>query len=492
MSEAVIVGSGPNGLACAVALAREGLNVTVLEAEDTIGGGARSGELTLPGLVHDLCSAVHPMAVGSPFLRSLGLERHGLEWRWPEVDCAHPLDDGSAGAMLRSVDETAQALGGDGAAWRRVFGPPAASLEALTEDLLRPIAHLPRHPFRLVRFGAAAAAPATVLARAWRTPRARALFGGVAAHAVSPLSRPMSSAVGVALICACHAFGWAVARGGSQSIVDALAAVLREAGGTIETGVRVRTLSELPSADAVVLDLAPSRVVDIAGGRLPNRVERAYRRYRHGPGAFKVDLAVEGGVPWTNEACRRAGTVHAGGSFDEVVAAEREVNRGRMPERPFVLVSQQYLADPERSSGDVHPVWTYAHVPNGFDGDAEEAIIGQIERFAPGFRERIVATVARSPGEIAAANENYVGGDIITGANTPWQVLIRPRLALDPYSTGIPGVFICSAATPPGAGVHGMNGHNAAQSVLRWLGLRARSLEKSRPPAAARDSEPVR
>jgi phytoene dehydrogenase-like protein len=486
MSEAIVVGSGPNGLACAVALAREGLSVTVLEAEDTIGGGARSGELTLPGLVHDVCSAVHPMAVGSPFLQSLGLGRHGLEWRWPEVDCAHPLDDGSAGAMLRSIDATGEALGGDGAAWRRVFGAPAGSFDALTEDLFRPVAHVPRHPLRLVRFGMPAALPATVLARVWKTPQARALFGGVAAHAVSPLTRPMSSSVGMALICACHRFGWAVARGGSQSIADALAAVLREHGGTIETGVRVRSLSELPTADAVVLDLAPSRVADIAGDRLPRHVERAYRRYRHGPAAFKVDLAVEGGVPWTNAACRRAGTVHAAGSFEEVVAAERDVNRGRMPQRPFVLVSQQYLADPERSSGDVHPVWAYAHVPNGFDGDAEQAIIDQIERFAPGFRERVVARAVRSTTEIAARNENYIGGDIITGANTPWQVLIRPRPALDPYSTGIPGVYICSAATPPGAGVHGMNGHNAAQSVLRRLRRRpSRTVSKSPAKAAA-------
>jgi phytoene dehydrogenase-like protein len=469
VSEAVIVGSGPNGLACAVALAHEGVAVTVLEAEDAIGGGARSGELTLPGLVHDVCSAVHPMAVGSPFLRSLDLEAHGLEWRWPEVDCAHPLDDGSAGVMLRSIDATAEALGRDGGAWRRVFAAPAASFDTLSEDLLRPVARLPRHPLRLVRFGAAAALPASVLARAFRTPQARALFGGIAAHAFSPLDRPMSSAVGVALICAGHRFGWAVARGGSQSIAGALAAVLHEHGGTIETGVRVRSLSELPRASAVVLDMAPSRVADIADGRLPAHVERAYRRYRHGPGAFKLDLAVEGGIPWMSEACRRAGTVHVAGSFEEIVAAEGDINHGRMPARPFVLVSQQYLADPVRSNGNVHPVWSYAHVPSGFDGDAEPAMIEQIERFAPGFRERIVAKAVRSTAEIAAHNENCIGGDIVTGANTPWQVLIRPRLAADPYSTGIPGVFICSAATPPGAGVHGMNGHNAAQSVLRWL-----------------------
>ena len=241
----------------------------------------------------------------------------------------------------------------------------------------------------------------------------------------------------------------------------------------IETGVRVTSLSELPQADAVVLDLAPAGVVEIAGDRLPRRVARAYRRYRHGPGAFKVDLAVEGGLPWTNESCRRAGTVHAGGPFEEIVAAERDVNRGRMPERPFVLVSQQYLADPERSQGDVHPVWAYAHVPNGYDGDATEALLGQIERFAPGMRERIVATVVSPPAEITAHNANYIGGDIITGANTPVQVLIRPRLALDPYETGIPGVFICSAATPPGAGVHGMNGYNAARSALNYLGRAA-------------------
>jgi phytoene dehydrogenase-like protein len=469
VSQVVVVGAGPNGLASAVALAREGASVTVLEAEDEIGGGARSGELTVPGLVHDLCSAVHPMAVGSPFLRSLGLERHGLEWRWPEVDCAHPLDDGSAGTMLQSVDETASALGDDGAAWRRVFGGPSESFDVLLADIMRPFLHAPTHPIRLVRFGLAAAMPALVLARAWNTPQGRALFGGVAAHALSSFGRPMSSSVGVALICACHRFGWAVARGGSGSITSALAADLREHGGKIETGVRVR---ELPRADAVVLDLSPARVADIAGGRLPARVARAYRRYRHGPGAFKVDFAVDGGVPWTNEACRRAGTVHCGGTFEEVAAAERDVNRGRMPDLPFVLVSQQYLADPERSDGDVHPVWSYAHVPSGYDGDADQALIDQIERFAPGFRDRIVAKAVRSPAELEAHNENYLGGDIISGANTPVQVLIRPRFALDPYSTGIPGVFICSAATPPGAGAHGMNGYNAAQSALRYLRTR--------------------
>jgi phytoene dehydrogenase-like protein len=471
LSDAVtVVGSGPNGLACAAALVREGVSVTVLEAEETIGGGTRSAELTAPGLIHDICSAFHPMAAGSPFLNSLGLERHGLEWRWPEVDLAHPLDDGSAGVMVRSIDDTAAGLGRDGASWRRVFGRPSAGFDALGDDIYRPVLHLPRHPLRLIRFGLPAAAPATLLARSWRTPQARALFGGVAGHAFAPLTRPMSSSVGMALICACHHFGWPVAAGGSNSITQALASYVTERGGRIETGARVRSLADLPDSRAVVLDLSPSGVADVAGDRLPARVARAYRRYKHGPGAFKVDLAVRDGIPWANESCRRAGTVHCIGTFEELVAAERDVNRGRMPERPFVLVGQQYLADPQRSAGDIHPIWAYAHVPSGYEEDATEAVISQIERFAPGLRERIAGSSTASPAQLHAANANYVGGDIITGANGPVQVVIRPRLALDPYSTGIPGVFICSAATPPGAGAHGMNGLNAARSVLTLLG----------------------
>lgn len=471
MSEATVVGSGPNGLACAVALARAGVRVTVLEAAETIGGGTRSAELTVPGVVHDLCSATHPMAVASPFLRSLRLERHGLEWRWPEVDLAHPLDDGSAAALVRSVEETAAGLGKDGPAWRRLFGPLGANFEALNaDDLAGPVVHLPRHPLLLLRLGIPALLPATLLARRWRTARARALFGGVAAHSFARLDRPLSSAVGMALVSACHGVGWPVAAGGSQALANALAAELREHGGTIETGVLVRSVEELGSPDVVAFDLAPRAVAEIAAERLPRRVARAYRRYRHGPGAFKVDLAVEGGVPWTAAPCRRAGTVHAIGSLEELAAAERDVNRGRMPARPFVLVGQQYLADPSRSAGDVHPVWAYAHVPNGYDGDGERAVLDQIERFAPGLRERVVGTAVRGPAELEAANPNHVGGDIITGANTPLRTVIRPRVALDPYSTGAPGLYICSAATPPGGGVHGMSGFNAARSALRYLG----------------------
>jgi phytoene dehydrogenase-like protein len=469
MSTATVVGSGPNGLACAVALAREGVEVTVLEAAETIGGGTRSAELTLPGLIHDVCSAVQPMAASSPFFRSLGLEAHGLEWRWPEVDLAHPLEDGSAATLVRSLEDTVAGLGPDGRAWRRLFASAAANFDALNEDLLRPVLHLPKHPLLLARF-AAAAAPATLVARLWETPGARALFGGVAAHSFSPLTRPLSASIGLALTAACHSGGWPVAAGGSQSIANALATVLREHGGRIETGVRVRSLAQLGDPDVAAFDLGPAAVAEIVGDRLPPRVARAYRRYRYGPGAFKLDFAVEGGVPWTAEPARRAGTVHAIGSFEELVAAERDVNRGRMPARPFVLVGQQYLADPQRSAGDAHPIWAYAHVPNGYDGDAEGAILDQIERFAPGLRERIVATAARTPAELEAHNPNYVGGDIVSGANSPLQLAIRPRLAADPYSTGIPGLYICSAATPPGGGVHGMGGFNAAQSALRYLG----------------------
>jgi phytoene dehydrogenase-like protein len=469
MSEAIVVGSGPNGLVCAALLARAGVRVTVLEAQERIGGGTTTSELTLPGLLHDDCSAVHVMAVGAPSLNELGLERHGLQWCWPEVDLAHPLDGGGAGVVLRCIEDTARGLGEDGRTWERVFGSPSRGFAALSEDIMRPILHVPRHPLRLARFGLPAATSATLLARKFRTEQARALWGGCAAHAFRPLTQPLTSSVGMALICAGHAYGWPVARGGSGAISGALAAVVEEYGGRIETGRRVSALSELAEADAVVFDLAPRAVAELAAARLPERIARAYRRYKHGPGAFKVDLAVDGGVPWCNEAARKAGTVHVAGSFAEIVAGERLIDRGLMPERPFVLVCQQSLADPTRARGDVHPVWTYAHVPSGYTGDATEMIIDQIERFAPGLRERIVGKAVRSTAEIFEHNENYLGGDIMTGANTPWQTVIRPRLALDPYATGIPGVFICSAATPPGAGAHGMNGYNAAKSVLQSL-----------------------
>jgi phytoene dehydrogenase-like protein len=469
MSSAIVVGSGPNGLACAAVLAKRGVEVTVIEAEDRIGGGTRSSELTVPGLLHDECSATHPMTVTGPATVELELERYGLEFGWPEVDLAHPLDGGRGASMLRSITATAEGLGEAGRRWRQTFGPSAAAYAALTEDIYKPVLRVPRHPLKLARFGLGAAAPATLMARWLGNEEAAALFGGVAAHAYAPLGRPLSSAIGMALISCGHANGWPVAKGGSVAIAEALAAVIRERGGRIETGRRVRSLAELPPADAVVLDLAPRGVLELAGEKLPARIARAYRRYKHGPAAFKLDLAVEGGVPWAYEPARRAGAVHVAGTFAEIAACERDVNRGRMPERPFVLVGQQYLADPQRSKDNLHPVWAYAHVPSGYTGDATEAILGQIERFAPGFRDRIVATSTRTPAEIEAANANFIAGDILTGANTPLQTLLRPRPVGVPYATGIPGVFICSAATPPGAGAHGICGYNAAEAVIKTL-----------------------
>lgn len=467
--DAVVVGSGPNGLAAAVTLARAGRSVTVLEAEDSIGGGTRTEELTLPGLLHDVCSAIHPFGLASPYLSTLPLTDHGVRWGHFEVDLAHPLDGARAGVMHRSLDETVAGLGPDGPAWARLFGPLSDRFDHLAEDLMRPILHVPKHPVITASFGMRALLPATVLARRWHRDEARALFGGVAAHVIHPLSRPTTAAVGLMLVAAGHHVGWPTVEGGSRAITDALASLLREHGGTIETGVRVTSLDQLPDHRVALFDVSPRAFADLAGPHLPHRIERAYRRFRYGPGAFKVDLAVEGGVPWTAEVARRAGTVHAGGTFEEIVAAEAQVHRGRMPERPFVLVAQQYLADPSRSVGDVHPVWAYTHVPNGWAGDATEVVLTQLERFAPGVRDRVLASAVRGPAELAAHNANYVGGDISTGANDPLQVVFRPRIALDPYATGIAGTYLCSAATPPGGGVHGMCGYNAARRALRDL-----------------------
>ncbi|OZE19606.1 FAD-dependent oxidoreductase [Rhodococcus sp. 05-2254-6] len=469
MTTATVVGSGPNGLAAAVTLAKAGVEVTVLEMADTVGGGTRTSELTLPGVLHDDCSAVHPVGAASPFFNSLDLQPHGLTWKYPEIDAVQPLDNGSAGVLFRSITETAAGLGVDGAAWQRFFGPLSDRFDDLTTDFFRPLLHVPRHPITLTKFGLNALAPATLTARRFRTPEARALFSGVAAHALYPLTRPTTSAVGVMMIAAGHKYGWPVAEGGSRAISDALVSILTEHGGKVETGVRVTRLQQIPTSDIVMLDLSPTAVADIAGDALPRRVVRPYRRWRYGPGAFKLDLAVEDGIPWTNDSARRAGTVHLGGTFEEVAAAERDVHRGVMPRKPFVLLGQQYLADPTRSQGNIHPIWTYAHVPNGYTGDASEAIIDQIERFAPGVRKCIVARAVRSTTQMPKYNPNYVGGDIVTGSNDPGQVALRPRVSVNPYWTGIDGVYICSAATPPGGGVHGMGGYNAAQVALRRL-----------------------
>jgi phytoene dehydrogenase-like protein len=469
MTSAMVVGSGPNGLAAALTLAAEGLNVTVLEAAETLGGGTRSSELTLPGLIHDECSAAHPLALETPFARRFDLAAHGLEWRWPEVQYAHPLEGGRGAAAVRSVAETARSLGGDAPRWRGVFSYLTDNFDDITADFLRPMVHVPQHPLKLARFGLVSGMPAAVLARQFGTPEAQALFAGVAAHALRPFATPMSSAIGVTLGTAAHRYGWPVAEGGSGAISRAMIALLEELGATFETGVQVASLDELPAADVVMLDVAPAAAARIAGERMPRRIARALQRFRHGPGVFKVEFAVEGGVPWSYEPARRAGTVHVSGSYAQTAANEKLVHRGVMPEQPFVLVCQQYLADPSRSNGDVHPLYSYAHVPAGYPGDATAAIEAQIERFAPGFRDRILARHTRSATEMEAHNVNYVGGDVVTGANDPLQMIFRPRVAVDPYSLGIPGVYICSAATPPGAGAHGMCGYNAALSALRKL-----------------------
>lgn len=470
MTEAVVVGSGPNGLAAALTLAASGVKVRVIEAEDTLGGGMRSAELTLPGLIHDECSAFHPMALGSEFAAKFDLTGAGLTWKRAPAQFAHPLDAGHGALHVQSVPDTAAGLGAGGRGWQRVFGPLTERFGALTEDLFQPMLHIPHHPIYLARLGLPSGLPATMLAKQFRTEEAAALFGGVAAHAFRPLNTLASSAIGVALITAAHAYGWPVAEGGSAAITDAIRRRMEPFDVTFETGRRVESLDELGSVDTVILDTSPGGAAAIVGDRMPNRVRRAYTRYRHGPGAFKVDFAVEGGVPWAYEPARSAGTVHLGGNFAEMAAAEKATCAGQMPERPFVLIGQQYLADPTRSVGDVHPLYAYAHVPADYQGDATEAITARIEQFAPGFRDRIRATAVRTTTQMSQHNANYVGGDIVTGSNHAWNLVFRPRVALDPYATGVPGVYLCSAATPPGAGAHGMCGYNAANRALAHLG----------------------
>lgn len=474
MSSAVVVGSGPNGLAGAIRLAQAGLSVTVVEAHERPGGGTRTSELTLPGVLHDDCAAFHPTGVASPFFRSLGLERHGLRWLWPEVDLAHPLDDGRAGVAARDMSLSVASLGADGERWQRMFEPIVRNFDDLMDEVLRPVVHVPGHPVTLGRFGVKAALPATVLARRFRDDPARALFTGVAAHKFGRLDGVLSASVGLMLTGSAHAVGWPVAEGGTEAITRALLAELAALGGTVVTGVRVESLPQVGEIaggrpDVVLLDTAPAGALDILGDRLPGRVRRALTRYSYGPAAFKVDLAIEGDIPWTNESCRRTGTLHLGGTAAQVAAIERETVRGGMPDQPFVLLGQQYLIDPSRSAGSINPIYAYAHVPHGYDGDATDAIIGQIERFAPGFRDRIVATSSRGPAAFEAYNANYIGGDISAGANTARQIAFRPRVALDPYALGVDGVYLCSSATPPGGGVHGMGGFNAAEAALKRL-----------------------
>ena len=465
--DAVVVGSGPNGLAAAIVLARAGLEPTVYEARDTIGGGTRSAELTLPGFLHDVCSAIHPLLLGSPFMRELPLRDHGLELAHSPLPLAHPFDDAPPATLHRSVEETARGLGADGAAYSRLIGPLAGAASALMADVLGPL-RLPRHPVGLARFGLSALRSATALARsAFETERARGLVAGLAGHSMLPLEAPGTAAFGLILAVLGHAVGWPIAVGGSRRIADALASHLAEAGGEIVTSRPVGSLDELPRTRAVLFDVAPRHLLEIAERRLPDRYRRRVLRYRHGPGAFKLDWALDGPIPWADSECAGAATVHLGGTMAEIAASERAAAGGGVDERPFVILAQQSPFDATRAPTGKHTAWAYCHVPNGSADDATNAIEAQVERFAPGFRERILARHAMGPAELEAHNRNLVGGDVNGGAADLGQVVFRPARRLVPYRTPLPGVYLCSSATPPGGGVHGMCGYFAARAALR-------------------------
>ena len=441
----------------------------VAEGRDTVGGGARSAALTLPGFLHDVCSAVHPLAAGSPFFSTLPLSNHGLDWVHPPAPLAHPLDDGTAVVMERSVEATADGLGPDAAAYSELFAPLVSDWDKLTTDILAPL-RFPRHPLATARFGLTGLRSARSVAQArFRGERARALFAGLAAHSFLPLERPVSAAFGLVLGAAGHAVGWPMPRGGAQRIADALASHLASLGGRIETGVTVERLEDMPTAGVTLLDVTPRQVVRIAGRRLPVRFRRRLDAYRYGPAAFKLDWALSGPVPWSAPECARAGTVHLGGAMDEVADGEREVWEGRHPERPFVLLSQPSLFDPSRAPEGRHTVWAYCHVPNGSRFDMTDRIEAQVERFAPGFRERVLKRSVRPPAVLEEYNPNYVGGDINGGVQDLGQLFSRPARMLNPYSIPSTDIFICSSSTPPGGGVHGMCGYFAARAALRRL-----------------------
>jgi phytoene dehydrogenase-like protein len=465
--DAVVIGSGPNGLAAAITLARNGRSVVVYEAAATVGGSARSAELTLPGFVHDICSAVYPLAVGSPFFRSLPLSQHGLEWIQPEAALAHPFDDGTAAILERSLHATAAYLGSDALPYTRLLGPMLEHWDRLSVDLLGPPA-MPRHPLLLARFGLLGLRSArTLVEKRFDGARARALFGGLAAHSMLPLEKCATAAFGLVLGLTGHALGWPVARGGAQKISDALASYLRSLGGAIVLNRPIRTLSELPPSRAILCDLTPRQMLTLAEERLPGGFKRKLQRYRYGMGAFKVDWALAGPVPWKAPACARAATVHLGATFEEIAASERAAWRGERNERPFVLLAQPSLFDRLRAPAGKHTLWGYCHVPNGSTENMLEQIENQVERFAPGFRDLVLERHIMGPAALEKHNANLVGGDINGGTAELSQLLFRPTANL--YRTPARGLYICSSSTPPGGGVHGMCGYFAAQQALKEL-----------------------
>jgi len=476
--DAVVIGSGPNGLAAAITLARAGLSVLVLEANPTIGGGARSAELTLPGFVHDVCSAIHPLAVGSPFFKTLPLERFGLGWIQPEIPLAHPLDDGTAACLQRDVDLTANSFGSDARSYRNLMTPLTRDWQKLSAEFLQPILHFPRHPIALGRFGIRALCPATWLTRfLFKNEPARALFAGIAAHSFLPLESLVTSAFGLVLGSAGHAVGWPLPRGGSQSISNALANYFRELGGKIEIDRRIENLNQLPKSRVTLFDATVWQFARIAGERLPTGYRNRLENFRHAPGIFKIDYALSSPIPWKSEACRRAGTIHLGRTLDQIASAERDVARGQVPDRPFVLVAQQSLFDETRAPRGKHTLWAYCHVPFGCSPrrvrpvadkiDMSERIESQIEQFAPGFRDCVLARHKMSATDLEKSNPNLAGGDINGGAANLWQLIARPILSSTPYRTPLGGIYLCSSSTPPGGGVHGMCGYHAARAALR-------------------------
>jgi phytoene dehydrogenase-like protein len=466
-NDAVVVGAGPNGLAAAIVMARAGRRVTLIEGAETVGGGCRSEELTLPGFVHDTCSTVHALALVSPFLSSLPLAEHGLELAHPAAPLAHPLDDGSAVILERSVEETARGLGPDAQAYRRLFDPLVRTADELMREILGPL-RPPRHPLVLARFGAIGLRSASGLARSrFQGERARALLAGCCAHSMLSLRSPASAAFGIVLALSAHQVGWPVARGGSQRLAEALASHLRSLGGEIQTGRWVESLDEVTGTGATLLDVSPRQLLRLAGQRLPDRYARRLARYRYGPGVFKLDWALDGSIPWTAAEVSRAGTVHLGGSLEEIAASEEAASKGEHAARPFVLLVQPSLFDSTRVPAGKQTAWAYSHVPHGSPRDMTVAIEAQVERFAPGFKDLIAARSAMGPAEVERRNPNYVGGDINSGVQDLRQLFTRPVARPVPYSTPVKGLYICSSSTPPGGGVHGMCGYFAARSALR-------------------------
>jgi phytoene dehydrogenase-like protein len=476
--DAVVVGAGPNGLGAAITLAQAGKSVILFEARETLGGGARTAELTLPGFKHDICSAIHPMGVTSPFFKTLELDKYGLEWIQPYIPLAHPLDDGTAVLVDRSVILTAETLGPDEGTYRELIGPLAADWDKLATDLLGPL-RLPHHPFVFTRFGLRAFRSARGLAKTlFKGERARALFAGMAAHSMLPLEKPGSAAIGMVMCISAHAVGWPLARGGSQMIAAALSKYLRSIGGEISTGTHIESIEDLPEARAIILNVTPRQLLTMVPG-LSDGYRQKLARYRYGPGIFKVDWALKAPIPWKAEECSRAGSVHLGGTMKEIAAAERAVWRGEHPEQPFVVLAQQSLFDSTRAPQGKHTAWGYCHVPNSSTFDMTERIEEQIERFAPGFKKCIITRNIMPPAELERYNPNYIGGDILGGVHDIWHQLVRPSATLGPYETPVKGLYICSSSTPPGPGVHGMCGFHAAQAALSGvLGQLSKSRSK--------------